>query len=388
MARPRLSLVPALFLFASLGAGSVAAQRTFTRTGDTVVGRNLCSATPLVDGRVFVVGGTRTGANGSVFNREAEIYDPTTGTFTATGAMATPRIYHTAVRLPDGRVLVLGGLSEGNATLKSAELFDPARGTFTSAGSMLVAREGATATVLKDGRVLIVGGILRQGEDFFVVLAAELFDPRTNTFAPSGRMVKSRARHAAVALADGRVLIMGGYGNSDLSPEAVLFKEVELYDPVAGTFSAVGQISQGRSEPIATLLADGRVLLSGGVVEKENSDDVTTSATVEVYDPQTGSSSTPTAMSEGRVSHVAVLLKDGRVLLAGGFTGDRDRSTSSADLFDPTTGKTTPIAPMLESRMQAAGVRLEDGRVLIVGGARFENSKVTARHQVAEVYTP
>src|SRR3712207_1266527 len=131
MSRRLLRLLPALLLTGITVAAPAAAQGSFARTGDTAVGRNFCQATLLDDGRVLVTGGTRTGSNGSVVNREAELYDPKTGTFSPTGPMSVPRLFHAAVRLNDGRVLILGGETEGNVTLASAEIYDPKTGTFT-----------------------------------------------------------------------------------------------------------------------------------------------------------------------------------------------------------------------------------------------------------------
>jgi Galactose oxidase, central domain len=382
----RLGLV--VFLVALAGASPLAAQGTFSRTGDATIGRNLSVATLLADGRVLVTGGTHTGAAGSVFNREAEIFDPATRMFTATGSMSVPRIGHAAIRLNDGRVLVLGGQQDATTSLASAEIFDPATGMFTSAGNMNAPRQSPVVALLKDGRVLIVGGTFRQGQDTFIVLAAEIFDPATGKFTLSGRVQIARVNQAAVALPDGRVLILAGVAESSLGPGVVYPKEAEAFDPAAGTFSTIGQISEGRDNPTATLLPNGKVLIAGGSANDAQNQPII-SNTVEVFDPASGVSSTPTAMSEGRLFHVAQALADGRVLLAGGTTGaNLDHSTASADLFDPATGTITPTGAMTESRTGASAVRLLDGSILVVGGARREGGKIVARLQTAETFKP
>jgi Galactose oxidase, central domain len=382
----RLGLI--LFLATFAGVSPLAAQGTFTPTGNTTFGRNLGVATLLADGRVLVTGGSRTGNTGSVFNREAELYDPATGKFTATGSMSVPRFDHAAIRLLDGRVLVLGGQRDATTSLASAELFDPATGTFKPAFNMYAPRENPTVTLLKDGRVLVVGGTFRQGTDQFIVLAAEIFDPATTGFTLTGNVLAPRLDQAAVALPDGRVLIVGGVSQSDVSPDVIYTKDVDAFDPASGTFSKIGQINEGRDSPTATLLPDGKVLIAGGAAVNADQQSIA-SNTVEVFDPAKGVSTTPTAMSEGRVLHVAVPLADGRVLLAGGTTGvNLDHSTASADLFDPATGATTPAASLTESRTAASGVRLLDGSILVVGGARKEGGKIVARLQTAELFKP
>jgi len=362
-----------------------AAQGSFTKVGDTVVGRNLCQVALLADGRVLVTGGTRTGESGTVFNREAELYDPATQSFTATGPMSTPRIDHASVTLKDGRVLVLGGTTNGQAALNTSEVFDPAAGAFKVTATMGAPREAATASLLNDGRVLVAGGNFTQGEDFYFVVAAELYDPASDRFSISGRMKTPRINHTAQALPDGRVLIIGGLGEDPLGPNAIAVRDVEAYDPATGEFTVIGQLSEGRTQPQVTLLKDGKVLVSGGV-GLDAQQNLVVSSTVEVFDPSSGTSSTPVPMSEPRRNHVAVTLTDGRVLLAGGTTSTG--STASADLFDPASGTIAPTGTMTESRTQAGALRLLDGSVLIVGGARLTSSGVAARLSSAEVYKP
>lgn len=386
--RPTWSLA-AVFVLAAWAAVSPArAQGTFTRTGDAVFGRNLAVATLLSDARVLVTGGTRTGDSGAVFNREAEIYDPAAGTFAATGPMSVGRINHAVAPLNDGRVLIVGGTSDGTNAIAVAELFDPAAGEFRVAGNTAVPRNGATATRLKDGRVLIVGGVFARGDSLFLVLAAEIFDPATGAFAVGSNIQKARVGHEAITLPDGRVLIIGGLGPDPLGPGLLLVKEIEAYDPATGAFTTIGELREGRQGPEVTLLPDGKVLISGGLGLTADQQAVT-SNTLEVFDPATGTSSAPVAMSGPRRNHVAVALTDGRVLLAGGTTPEGNgQSTASAELFDPAAGTTTPIGTMTEPRTQAAAVRLQDGSVLIVGGARIEGGRVTARLRSAEIYKP
>jgi hypothetical protein len=149
--------------------------------------------------------------------------------------MTTTRFFHTATLLADGRVLVAGGYDSHYAPLASADLYDPKTGTFSPTGSMAGARGLHTATLLSDGRVLIAGGgpwgsMLLTAS---YLASAELYDPKTGTFSPTGSLATARAWHTATLLADGRVVIAGGAGSAFLA-------SAELYDPKTGTFSPTG----------------------------------------------------------------------------------------------------------------------------------------------------
>lgn len=253
---------------------------TFTSTGGMAVGRLGHTATLLPDGKVLVAGGS--------YYLAAEVYDPSTGTFSFAGNMTALRYYHTATLLSNGKVLLTGGGAGGS---RSAELYDPSTGEFSPTGSMLTPRVYHTATLLKDGRVLVTGGV----QDFiFEFPTAEIYDPSTGEFAPTGGMVASRDGHRATLLPDGRVLITGGMDTYGRFPE--------LTSPLSGGESGI--VAPG---------VDSRVLapmnLSGVL------------ASAEIYDPSTNSFSILGRMNHNRYSHTATLLLDGRILLAGGFRG-------------------------------------------------------------------
>jgi Galactose oxidase, central domain/Kelch motif len=185
----------------------------------------------LADGRVLVTGGDRAAWTPSEDLASAEIYDPKTGTFSPTGSMSTVRCFHLATLLADGRVLITGG-TDGANDLASAEIYNPKTGNFSVASSMAVGRAYQTATRLADGRVLVAGG----GGDYTnrqFLASAEIFDPKTGTFTPTGSMAEARTYHAATLLPDGRVLVTGGYGA--VAPLA----SAETYDPKTGTFTPI-----------------------------------------------------------------------------------------------------------------------------------------------------
>jgi hypothetical protein len=224
----------------------------FTATGSMAQARQAAAATLLNDGRVLI-----TGCGGDAF---AELYSPYTGKFETEGSMVARRCDHTATRLADGRVLVAGGGND-SGFLSSAELYDPATGLFKPTGSMRTRRENATATLLPDGRVLIVGGDQGDTADNQVILkSAELYDPATGSFSSTGSMNVARSHFTATLLLDGRVLIAGG-DNSGLTPTN-MWASAELYDPSTGKFGPTGSMSEPRADHTATLLIDGRVLIA------------------------------------------------------------------------------------------------------------------------------
>ncbi|MCB9868151.1 MAG: hypothetical protein H6816_16115 [Phycisphaerales bacterium] len=180
------------------------------------------TATSLPDGRVLIAGGADKTQQ---FLATAEVFDPKSGGFIATGSLAVPRAEHRAVALQDGNVLVVGGWSSLTDPLYDAELYDPAQGTWSAAGSMAVARTVMTVTLLPSGKVLVIGGNDAQGP----VASAELFDPSLSSWSSAGAMAVARADHAAALLPSGQVLVTGGWTTGVPSPT----NSAELFDPSA-----------------------------------------------------------------------------------------------------------------------------------------------------------
>ena len=273
--------------------------------------------------------------------------------FEATGSMVSPsRGYHTATLLGDGRVLIVGGqtIAPGSASyFSSAELYDPATGTFSPTGPMAEARESDTATLLQDGRVLIVGGQNDQ-----VLASAEIYGPTTGKFSPTGSMSAPRENHTATLLTDGRVLIVGGDGSDGQTPLAT----AEIYDPKTGTFSSTGSMTTARKRAGATPLTDGRVLIAGGEDAQLNA-----ISTGEIYDPKSGTFGPTGSMLTARFSVAAITLPNGRVFVAG---ADAD-SAGTSELYDPTKGTFSETGRMAVQSLDTA-VLLHDGRVLVLGG--------------------
>lgn len=281
-----------------------------------------------------------------------------TGTLTPVGPMLAARSGHTATRLPDGKVLFVGG-SNGKQALASAELFDPATGRFTATGSMIAPRFAHEATLLSNGQVLITGG--KSGYSQYA--GAELYDPATGRFIVTGNMQISREAHRATLLNNGKVLITGGL--STAWPQQRL---AELYDPATGAFAPVDEMNTVRADHTATLLADGQVLLCAGSTGRSINQDVTDTA--ELYDPQT-SRFTPTGnLAVPRHKFAAVRLRDGRVLVIGGADSRLRGFYNSAEIYNPATGGFTPTGSMSTARykIREAAVLLADGKVLVAGG--------------------
>ena len=290
------------------------ATGVFTVTGapGSHHGGNGATATRLLDGRVLVVGGNNSPTS-------AEIYDPATGLFSPTGDALGNRKGHSATLLTDGRVLLAGGQNPGPLTHADAELYDPVTGTFAYTGSLDDDRSSHSATLLHDGRVLVAGGSQSTAPGVGIRLeTSEIFDPEMGTFSGTGNMSTGRTSVRGILLESGSVLVTGS--------GAV----VELFDPSSGTFETTGRMGVPHDGGTLNLLPDRRVLVAGGLTAAPGSFGIDT---VELYDPTTGVFLTLTgALNQARHSHTATLLQDGRVLVSGGFTFEVG-ILSSVELF-------------------------------------------------------
>ena len=337
------------------------------------------TATLLGNGKVLIAGGS----DGSQLLASAELYDPTTRTFSVTGSMITPRVDHSATLLADGRVLIAGGISGstvvdgvgGVIPIFTAEIYDPSTGAFTATGD-LISTAGAVATffpgdmtaLLPDGRVFVAAAnnaeiydphsgtftltgpfadpspvtpnavtSLSNGKVLVTlwwctgtcdVLVAELFDPQSGTFSTTGPMKAQNVPefgYTTALLTDGRVFLQGSddYG----------YVDDEVYDPAAGTFASVGGTVNSQVLAPAARLTDGSVLIAGGELPGGNG-----STNAELYVPASGTLEYAGQMVVGRQSHTATALPDNTVLLTGGYSlwlYPNQRPTSSAEVYKP-----------------------------------------------------
>jgi hypothetical protein len=343
-------------------------------------GRAGHTATLLPDGRVLVAGGL---SGSEEVRASAELYDSGNGSWTVTGGMDSRRSGHTATLLPDGTVLVAGGFSSGEGpVLASAELYDPDSGTWTATGNMIEVRTGHRATLLPDGKVLVSGGASGISLDGYknALGAAEIYDPSGRTWTATGNMDGVRYAHSATPLPDGTVLVAGGHGSGYYDT----LNSAERYDPSSGTWAAIGSMGGAREGHTATRLPDGTVLVVGNITIGDTYNPL---ASAELYDPANGTW-IATGNMDGRGSQsTATLLLEGTVLVAGGGSGSTGVRglLASAELYDPGSGIWAATRTMARGRAGHTATLLLDGTVLVAGGAGGSSDSVLAS---AELYDP
>jgi len=291
--------------------------------------------------------------------------------WSATGSLVTGRQFHTATLLANGKVLVVGG----DFSTGTAEVYDPATGQWSATGSISKPRDSHIAVRLANGKVLVAGGF--SGANYSSPeVSAEIYDPDSGAWSAAGSLRVARASHAGTLLADGRVLVTGGtsggfFGGSNTA---------ELYDPATDVWSPAGTMNSSRYLHTATLFPDGKVLVAGGL------NGIPLRST-ELYDPATGNWTVTGDLITVRAIHTATLLHNGKVLVAGGGRDDYPYNhvdgVDNAELYDPATGQWTATGSLIAPRAAPATALLSNGRVLAAGG--FNDGKDA---HIAEVYDP
>lgn len=288
--------------------------------------------------------------SGSIASWEIEI-------ITGLGSIAEARTEHTATLLPNGMVLVAGGISAAGI-LASAELYDPATGTWGLTGPLNTARYDHTATLLTDGRVLVAGG-----DSAGSISSAELYDPTTGMWSPATSLGCARKNHTATLLMDGNVLFVGGDVND------VPLSSVELYDPTGpGSCSSSTSLTTARNFHTATLLTNGMLLVAGGL----NGGSI---SSVELFNPSSGVWSPLASMGTARRKHTSTLMPDGSIFVAGGIDAGGG-TLASTERYTPVLGTWSPSATMVISRHSHTATLTPKGYVLVAGGNGSAGSSV------------
>lgn len=309
----------------------------------------------LANGKVLVAGGWSLPNNLTA----SEVFNPTTQTWAMTGSMALDHFGAPAVALPNGKVLVAGGcINTCTNTTPVSELYDPATGKWSFTGYLGSPRYYYTATLLRTGKVLVVGGCNAPACGG-VTASAELYDPATGAWTPTGGLNVPRDYQTATLLANGNVLITGGFGYAGTLTSA------EIYNVSTGKWSLAGNMGYARSEHTATLLPNGKVLITGG-----NGVYGVLLASAEIFNPGTRTFTPVASMTYNRQDHTATLLRNGKIIVVGG-TSVQNRmyvSLNSAEVFDPATSTWSATGNMHDGRTQHSVVLLPSGQLLAIGG--------------------
>lgn len=356
----KLRFVVPLIVCAACGSAPSAHSGEWTQAAPMNETRQYPGLARLPDGRILAVTGHPL--KGQSLS-SAEIYDPEQDVWTPTGSLNVPR---NGVEpggltvLPGGKILIAGGGSELRSA-HEAELFDPATESWALTGAMNEARSNHSTTLLPDGRVFVAGGI--DWATNRVRASAEIYDPASETWSLTDPMAGPRTNHCAVLLDNGTVLVIGGAREPDISGD---LSTAEIFDPKTGEFRPTAPMHETRRAFRAITLRDGRVIVVGGARGRSGGS-ANQLQGVEIFDSVTESWSQATPLLEGRWGSTATLLRDGKVLVTGGMYGRVGRE-NSAEIFDPATRIWTVAGSLKQARNGHRDITLDDGRVLIVGG--------------------
>jgi N-acetylneuraminic acid mutarotase len=335
------------------------------------------AAALLHSGKVLVAGGqtaTADPASPSGYTRTAELYDPASDTWSSAGTMSTGRFQPEMTVLEDGRVLVTGGTGDvatgggvnGAVPLASAEIFDPSSGTWSDAASMSVARALHTATLLPSGKVLVAGGYDGAHE----LASAELYDPADDSWSATDSLAAARDSATATTLPNDEILVAGGDGGAGSA-----LKSAEIYSPDSGTWHGAADMAGARQTAAAALLKDGTVLVTGGEDARQGN----ALASTERYDPAADTWTDAGALTSARKGHTVTALDDGRAVVVGGTAGGHDVGLASVDRYSAVT--TTVTVPAFGTHEVGTSSGVVDAVVKNTGSAPLVVSGVSLAGQ-------
>jgi len=327
-----------------VAAGSLHAARAST------------SLLALTDGRALVVGDDNICDPGPAWDSSMASEVWTANKWTATGSLNSARDDLTAQPLANGQALVVGGTNIDGISFSSPKIWDPKTGNWNTSGLMATARSFPASALLKDGRVIVIGGEYIKDPVDTTLGTAEIFNPTAGKWTKTGSLKAARSGAMAVTLADGRVLVAGGYTAKGAVADS------EIWGPASGTWTAIGATPIWGGSVLVPL-PDGGALLAGG-------QDAGFKAVATAYrlDPKTDKWVATGKMLTAAYDRIAAVLADGRVLVAGGLPDHLKPAIAAAELFDPATGTWAATVPLPSAREQSKAVALQDGSILVAGG--------------------
>ncbi len=352
---------------------------SWTPTAAMLVPRDNCKTAVLPDGRVLVTGGNVEKNPATLL---AEIYDPQSKLWKPGGNMIYPGTAHTATLLPSGSVLIAGGYyiqytanGADYAFPSNAQLYQPQSNTWKLGPAMLAPRFAHSATLLPNGKVLIAGGI--SGITNSYLNSAEIYDPSLNLFKAAAPMAQAKASHAALLLPDGKVLVTGGE-----TPGGEPYAGAEIYDPAANAWKAATPMNKVRKDHKMVLLPNGKVLSAGQLPVNGMPPSTIEPGDAEVYDPAINQWAPTALMASPALLPSLTVMGNQKVLLTA---LDPIQKENTAQVYDPISDQWSEAKPLTWERKNRQAEKLPDGKVLILCGTPSGDPNPIP---VAEIYDP